>query len=169
MNWRQVAFVIAGVIIIVIFAQIWVSTYVTPVQEVRAKNEPKNLPPPVIERAYVTVTDYTVEDVDPYHFDIHYVVSNPGSKAAKNIRIVVSPWKKVFTPDPPQDPDNENPKPLDPYSPLRSVSKTDLITELKPQQKENRRISFDRPNGTLDPLPPAVQYKETFLIEFEAP
>ncbi|PAW78875.1 MAG: hypothetical protein B9S32_05695 [Verrucomicrobia bacterium Tous-C9LFEB] len=169
MNWRQFALVVAGVLIMVVFAQLWFSTYVTPVQEVRKKSAPQELPAPVLDKAKVVVSNYTVEEVDPYHCTIHYVVTNPGGKIARNIRITVSPWKKVVTPDSTHTPESGDPPPVEPSASLRAASKLDLIAELKPQERVKRQISFDLANGAADPLPPRIQYKEAFQIEFDAP
>ncbi len=169
MNWRQFTFVVAGGIVMVVFAQLWFSNYVVPVQEARQKSAPQNLPPPVIERAEVVVSEYTIEELDSYRCLVRYVVSNPGEKAAHNIRITVRPWKKVVPRDMEYDPASGDPPPLEPSDSLRASSKLDTIATLKPHESVRRELTFDLPNGANDPLPPRVQYKETFQIEFDAP
>lgn len=159
MTWRRLTLIIFWIVVIGLLAQTWVVTFVNAPKPTAAPLHAQYEPTPVIEDAHVIVNNYEIKPTEDHHFDAHFTVSNIGGRKAKNVRVVLRPWKAIVTPDFGTKP------PLDPSAAIREESKTDFIAELKPHEKLDRILTFE----AVDYASPAnVQYNETFEVEFQS-
>lgn len=159
MNWRRLLIVLFWVIVIGLLAKEWYASHVTlppPAPPVVKKPAAPQFKGPIL-----TIKDQKLNEIDQYHFSVHYTLANEGDRPAKTIHVYITPWKHAIGPGS----TDLKTIPIDPALPILKDGKYDVITKLAPGESVTREVNFDGvAYAVIDPeyLPPDI-----FTIKFE--